>query len=65
MRILPGSEHLPRYTFGDSKGILTYGRTRINGVSAFKIPDNDYTRAQDLGYHVLKVGTAYAYVSKG
>lgn len=66
-RILPGSENLQRWPHKwhmhevyRSMGIPHYGK--LKGV--YKIPIEERTRAQALGYEVVRLGTYYAYVKE-
>lgn len=67
-RILPGTATWARYPAQDAyfgkagpKGIAHYGK--IEGC--YKIPGADLGRVELIGYHAVKVGSAYAYVRKG
>ena len=65
--VLPGSEKLRRYphhpaSAEESLGILIYGTSRDGTRKVYKIGDDEYGRAERLGYRVVRVGRSYIYV---
>ena len=67
--IVPGTSPMrrwPAHNFPNpTMGIAHYGRSGVNGYAGcYKVPLSDAARLSSIGYSVVKVGSAYAYVYK-
>lgn len=64
-RIIRGTENYQRWESTKStKGVDTYGRYKIDGVSCLKVAIRHHRIVQELGYKIYKQGTGYIYISK-